>query len=184
MENLPVDEIVKRYEAGERTAVLGRAYGVHRVTVWRRLRAAGVALRYGGRKSLAMVEVAERYEAGESTRELGQAYGVSHGTIWNCLRAADVKMRPSNRRLGQHKRGGPLHFVGKGYLSTCDRDGEGCLIHRGCWEAYHGPIPVGHIVHHENEVRVDNRIENLACMTHGEHRQVPGRRRREGLRSR
>ena len=48
MKNFLVDEIARRYEAGESRRVLGRAYGVHDVTIWRRLRAAGVKMRPSG----------------------------------------------------------------------------------------------------------------------------------------
>ena len=44
---LPVDELVRRYRAGESTISLGRAFGVERKAVARRLVVAGVKLRRG-----------------------------------------------------------------------------------------------------------------------------------------
>lgn len=41
--------------------------------------------------------------------------------------------------------------------------------HRYVYEQAHGPIPAGMLVHHINEDRLDNRLENLALMTPGEH---------------
>lgn len=41
--------------------------------------------------------------------------------------------------------------------------------HREVWELHNGPIPEGMIVHHLNHDPQDNRIENLALMTHAEH---------------
>ena len=99
-------------------------------------------------------ELAARYEAGESTYALGTAYGVGHMTIWRRLAAAGFKMRGrggvlgNKNRLGLHKRGGPLHIDEQGYLGTYDRDGKKRRIHRGCWEAHHGPVPDGSLVHH------------------------------------
>jgi hypothetical protein len=37
------------------------------------------------------------------------------------------------------------------------------------WEETYGPIPIGHMIHHENEDKQDDRLENLRCMTNSEH---------------
>ena len=46
--------------------------------------------------------------------------------------------------------------------------------HRVVWEDANGPIPEGHIVHHKNEVKTDNRLENLECITRKEHSHIHG----------
>ena len=130
--------------------------------------------------------MAARYEAGESTRALARVYGVCQATVWRRLFAAGVTMRPSGAppgneyslgyknalgnksKLGQHKRGGPLH-ISHGYLCTYDHEGKQCRVHRGCWEAYHGAISDGYVVHHIDEDRLNNAVENLSRMTNGEH---------------
>ena len=38
-------------------------------------------------------------------------------------------------------------------------------LHRVVWAAFNGPIPEGHVVHHKNHVRDDNRLENLIAIT-------------------
>ena len=43
------------------------------------------------------------------------------------------------------------------------------MNYRLLWEQAHGPIPDGHVIHHINGDRSDNRIENLRCMTASEH---------------
>lgn len=40
-----------------------------------------------------------------------------------------------------------------------------CSIHRLVWEAFNGPIPEGMQVNHINEVKTDNRLENLNLLT-------------------
>ena len=127
------------------------------------------------RLELPVEEMARRYKDRESTYTLARAYGVSDGTVRCRLHGAGVRMRraggvPGNRsKLGQHNRGGSLHINDAGYLGTRDREGNKCYIHRGCWEAYYGPILEGHDIHHIDENRQQNVIGNLRCMTHGEH---------------
>lgn len=43
------------------------------------------------------------------------------------------------------------------------------LQHRRVWFDAHGAIEEGHVIHHINEVRDDNRLENLASMSHADH---------------
>ena len=121
--------------------------------------------------ALPISKLARRYEHGENTPALGRAYGVSQRTIRHRLHAAGVRMRPRGAPLGHtytRRPGGPL-FVGCGYLRTLDRNGKQCRVHRGCWEAHRGAIPKGYIVHHIDGDRMNNAIENLACLPHGEH---------------
>ena len=40
---------------------------------------------------------------------------------------------------------------------------------KAVWEHFNGPLPKGHVVHHLNHDRHDDRIENLQLMTRGEH---------------
>lgn len=112
---------------------------------------------------LPVAEIVQRYEAGENGHALGRVYAVDYGTILHRLRAAGVVIRQGPRPFG-----GPLHLA-TGYLRTLDRDGKLSRVHRACWETHEGPIPDGHIVHHMNEDRLDNRIENLACMSLADH---------------
>ena len=117
-------------------------------------------------------EMAQRYEAGESTIQLGHAYGVSYPTISSHLRRAGVEIRAHGGQPGgknARRRGGPLYTHTGGYLITLNREGEKCSVHRACWEAHHGLIPEGCVVHHLDGNPANNDIENLSCMTQGEH---------------
>lgn len=41
--------------------------------------------------------------------------------------------------------------------------------HRVVWQEHFGEIPRGSIIHHKNEIKTDNRIENLELMSRLEH---------------
>ena len=45
-------------------------------------------------------------------------------------------------------------------------------LHRVVWEYYHGNIPDGYHIHHVDEDKTNNRIENLQALTASEHRSV------------
>lgn len=42
-------------------------------------------------------------------------------------------------------------------------------LHRAIWTVHRGPIPPGFHIHHVNGDKSDNRLENLECLSHGEH---------------
>lgn len=47
--------------------------------------------------------------------------------------------------------------------------GKCILEHRLVWQQHFGPIPAGHVIHHKNHNKSDNRIENLELMEHRAH---------------
>ncbi len=53
-----------------------------------------------------------------------------------------------------------------GYLQNTK---TGKLLHRELWEKEHGEIPKGFDVHHKNENKLDNSLENLELISHSEH---------------
>ena len=56
--------------------------------------------------------------------------------------------------------GGP---EASGYLRGCV-DGVEFKVHRLIWVWHHGDIPEGLVIDHQNEIKADNRIENLKPM--------------------
>lgn len=47
-----------------------------------------------------------------------------------------------------------------------NREQHRFFVHRLVWEAFNGPIPYGFEVNHINEIKDDNRLENLNLLTH------------------
>ena len=48
--------------------------------------------------------------------------------------------------------------------------GKALYAHRVMWEAFRGPIPAKHVIHHLDEDKTHNAICNLAVMSYTEHR--------------
>ena len=89
-----------------------------------------------------------------------------------CLGARNgVRARGNRNRAGSVP---PNKGTGAGYITTAGYrrikvDGHDRMEHRVVWERANGPIPDGHVIHHLNHDRLDNRIENLSLMPHGAH---------------
>ena len=58
---------------------------------------------------------------------------------------------------------------GKGYIKF-SWGGTPWFVHRLVWVWHHGYLPDGMEIHHKNECKTDNRIENLELLTPAEHR--------------
>lgn len=43
------------------------------------------------------------------------------------------------------------------------------LLHRIIWETQNGPIPEGFHIHHKDEDKLNNHIDNLECLSHSDH---------------
>jgi IS30 family transposase len=91
-------ELVELYRSGKNTYELARQFGVHRVTVSRTLKQAGVEMRYQGLSAEQIAEAVNLYKAGNSLARIGEHFGVDHGTVWRQLRKRGVKMRDTHGR--------------------------------------------------------------------------------------
>jgi hypothetical protein len=81
-------------------------------------------------------------------------------------------------RLGYLGPSGSLREIprSKGYVESTGYKrfhtltGKRPFEHRVVWDAVNGPIPPKHQIHHINGDKLDNRIENLQCLSVRDHR--------------
>lgn len=59
--------------------------------------------------------------------------------------------------------------VGNGHIQIKCPDGRWRYRARVMWEAAHGPIPPGHLIHHINHDPFDDRLDNFQLVTRREH---------------
>lgn len=71
-----------------------------------------------------------------------------------------------NMKFGYERKLNPTTALGYKVI-TLTKDGKQKIYkaHRLVWEAFNGPIPEGIQVNHINEIKTDNRLENLNLMT-------------------
>jgi len=117
----------------------------------------------------------ELYQKGYSLAQVGIAFGVSRQSIYDRFDRQSLKMR---------ERVKPLPFIiyqskkytrRKGGYYACT-NGNRDYLHRIVWENYKGKIPKSHDVHHIDNDKTNNHIENLELISKPEHSsKYPGR---------
>ena len=102
-----------------------------------------------------------------------------HGGGRLCPSCRAVVVARNRHFVGQgHPRWKGGRRLRKGYIVLTIGPNTRVLEHRFVWEQAHGPIPVGYVIHHRNDVKTDNRLENLALLTNSQHRSLHARRDR------
>ena len=122
-----------------------------------------------GRKRNPVYEYAYHnfYMKGMSLEQVAEEIGVSRQCVFKAFLKRGFELRGPNFRPFQIYDGKKFTLRNNGYysLSTDDR----MLMHRYVWEKENGLIPDGWDIHHLNEDKTDNRIENLECLPKAEH---------------
>jgi hypothetical protein len=132
MPDRSIDELVRRYRAGESCAVIAAATGSRPTTVQARLKRAGVKLRPPGRPAsrgsdgVTDADLVVRYRAGETVEAIAAATSLSKSVVHDRLKRAEVEMRrggtpPGYGRLDlpvaeiieRYKGGEPIVAIGR-----------------------------------------------------------------------
>jgi DNA-binding Lrp family transcriptional regulator len=104
---LSIDEMFRRYKAGETCGDIGAAAGLSESSVARRLRQQGIKLRPGSKRpgsgqiDLTVAEIARRYRAGQTLTIIAATTGMDPSTVRYRLRRAEVALRRTGKAPGQ-----------------------------------------------------------------------------------
>ncbi|HUV64222.1 MAG TPA: HNH endonuclease [Sedimentisphaerales bacterium] len=109
----------------------------------------------------------ELYRQGFSLAQIGTAFGVSRQTVYKRFARRSYQMRAAE----------PLPFImhnGHKYTRRVNgyyarTNGQRDFLHRVIWQQANGPIPEGCDVHHIDEDKTNNALENLGVLPKAEH---------------
>jgi hypothetical protein len=118
-------------------------------------------------------EMYKLYQEGLSLSQVGRIFKVSRQSVYDRFARAKKEMRKKKRLSTITFNGVTYSKSSKGgyYRRT---DGNRNLMHRDVWEYYNETIPYDHDIHHINEDRTDNRIENLMRLSKSDHTKLHG----------
>jgi len=123
------------------------------------------------------------YKGGCSLPEISEMVGITNQAVWERLKRSGIKLRSPKESVElAYKRGRLIVPTGKNHHSWKggrNKNKSGYIVivvrqkryfeHRIVWEDAHGKIPAGHIIHHLNGIRDDNRLENLCLLPRERH---------------
>ena len=120
------------------------------------------------RKDEKAVEMYEAYCAGSSLAEVGKLFGVTRQSVHSLFKTRGLELREKQAPKEFVLFNGDKYTVrNHGYLGKTK--GNRSLMHRDVWEFHNGQIPDGWDVHHRDENKLNNNIENLECLPKAEH---------------
>jgi hypothetical protein len=109
----------------------------------------------------------EVYKEGKSLNQVAVIFKVTRQCVYKAFVARKLKMRSTKPQEVQYFDGKKFTKRSSGYFSLTT--GKRTLMHRYVWEFFNGKIPDGFDIHHIDETRDNNSIENLECLSKSMH---------------
>jgi hypothetical protein len=107
------------------------------------------------------------YLEGLSLQQVAEQIGVTRQCVYKAFKRRGLKLRGPNFQPSQEYDGKKFTLRAHGYYELTT--GKRTLMHRYVYEKEVGKIPNGYDIHHINELKSDNRVENLECLPKAEH---------------
>ena len=102
-----------------------------------------------------------------SLSEIAELESKTRQSIFGLFKKRGFKLRTTPRLPFRMFNGVKFTLRNNGYLARTDGNRE--LMHRYMWKFYNGEIPAGFEIHHINENKTDNRLENFELISKAEH---------------
>ena len=107
------------------------------------------------------------YLSGLSLQQVAESLQVTRQCVYKAFKKRGFTLRGVNFRPFFIYDDKKFTLRNNGYYSLTTN--QRTLMHRYVWEKENGKIPKGWDIHHKNENKADNRIENLECLPKSEH---------------
>lgn len=108
------------------------------------------------------------YETGKSLEYIGGIYNRSRQAVYDVFKSRGYVLRSKQMKGLQVLDGYNFTLTRGGYLRG-SVNGERILMHRYVWREHKGVIPKGFDIHHLDEDKTNNSVENLECLPKAEH---------------
>jgi hypothetical protein len=113
----------------------------------------------------------ELYKAGLSMQKIAAQLGGTRQSIYDLLtRRSGYEPRKAMAAECQYFNGKKYTKRQTGYFMSTK--GKRTLMHRDVWEFYNGAIPENYDIHHVDQDRANNKIENLEMLLKSEHARI------------
>ncbi len=119
------------------------------------------------KKKQKYTEAYQLYLQGLSLAQVAIELEVTRQSVYEAFKRRGFSLRGPNFKPHQIYDGKKFTLKRTGYYALSSR--ERTLMHRYVWETERSKIPPGYDIHHINNDRADNRIENLECLSKAEH---------------
>ena len=121
-----------------------------------------------GKRNEQIHEMHALYLSGASLSAVARAYGKTRQSVYGLFRYNGLEIRKNRTPLPYIDFNGSRYTLrNTGYYGKTN--GKRTLLHRDTWELVNGKIPLGWDIHHIDEDKTNNKIENLECLPKSEH---------------